>query len=41
MRLDRLARIDGPMTVSVEGASSTTLSVVGGPPTVVPSSKDV
>ena len=40
MRLDRLAGSGGPMAVSMEGASPTTLSALGGPPTGIPSFKD-
>ena len=39
-RLDRLAKSDGPMVVSVEVASPTTLSGLGGLLTGVPSFKD-
>ena len=39
-RLDRLVRSDGPMTVSVERALHTTLSVLGGPQVGIPSFKD-
>ena len=40
MRLDHLAGSVGPMVVSIEGALPTTLSVLGGPPAGVQSSKD-
>ena len=40
MRLDHLAKSDGPMTIFAEGASPTTLSALGGLSAGVPSSKD-
>ena len=40
MRSDRLAWSGGLTIVSKEGASPTTLSVLGGPSTGIPSSKD-
>ena len=39
-RLDHLAGSDGPKTVSIKGASLTTLSALGGPHAGIPSSKD-